>query len=88
LWKKQFEFGYIGESNKLVMTKEDAEVICEYLKKRYDELEEERKAREEECKLKQKYCNHIWGPVTWTWCCGGYRTCKICGAREDYYERD
>ena len=70
------------------MTQEDAEVICDYLKKRYDELEEERKNREEEYKLKQKYCNHIWGPVTWTWSCGGYRTCQICGAREDYYERD
>ena len=70
------------------MTKEEAEIFVDNLKNTLDKLEEESKRREEEYKLRQKYCNHIWGPVTWTWCCGGYRTCKICGAREDYYERD
>jgi hypothetical protein len=70
------------------MKDKEAEIYCDNLKKRLDELEQERKDKEEVYKLRQKYCNHIWGPVTWTWCCGGYRTCIICGATQDYYERD
>lgn len=58
------------------------------LKKRLDELEERRKILTQQEELRKKYCNHVWGEVTWTWSCGGYRTCKICGATEDYYERD
>ena len=70
------------------MTDKEVEIYCDNLKKRLGELEQERKDKEEEYKLRQKYCNHDWGEVTWTWCCGGYRTCRICGARQDYYERD
>ena len=36
----------------------------------------------------QEHCNHDWGRIEWTWSCGGYRTCRICGKTEDYYERD
>ena len=36
----------------------------------------------------QEHCPHDWGGVEWTWSCGGYRTCRICGKTEDYYERD
>jgi len=70
------------------MTKEQAESIVINLKNRLDELEEEREVRNTEQVIRQKYCNHEWGPVNWTWSCGGYRTCKICGATKDYYERD
>ena len=70
------------------MTQEQSEAIAISLKNRLDELEKEREIRNAEQVIRQKYCNHVWGPVTWTWSCGGYRTCKICGATEDYYERD
>ena len=64
-------------------------------KLRKENLELKAKLRNQETE-KQKYakeylqdhCNHEWGGVTWTWCCGGYRTCRICGKTEDYYERD
>lgn len=66
----------------------DVEKFLDDLKNRLDELESERKESERIHELRKKYCTHDWGPVHWTWCCGGYRECMICGAREDYYERD
>ena len=65
-----------------------ADVICDNLKKRLDELEQERKRKEEEFLWIREHCRHEWGPVVWTWSCGGYRECIHCGEREDYYERD
>ncbi|MBR4591162.1 MAG: hypothetical protein IKO36_10950 [Bacteroidaceae bacterium] len=36
----------------------------------------------------QSQCQHKFGPKTWTWTCGGYHVCQICGKVEDFYERD
>ena len=44
--------------------------------------------RKEIKKSIQENCDHDFGPVTWTWSCGGYRVCNKCGKHEDYYERD
>ena len=67
----------------------DKELPTEFKERLEKEKEIEiKKARENAIKNMQSKCNHEWGPVTWTWSCGGYRTCKICGLTEDYYERD
>ena len=71
----------LEHSNKELLTE-----LKERLEKEKEiEIEEE---REKVIKNMQSKCNHDWGEVTWTWSCGGYRTCKICGLTEDYYERD
>ena len=41
-----------------------------------------------ESEIRKKYCHHEWGTIHWTWSCGGYRQCVLCGKIEDYYERD
>lgn len=67
----------------------DKELPTEFKERLEKEKEVEiKKERENAIKDMQSKCNHEWGPVEWTWCCGGYRTCKICGLTEDYYERD
>lgn len=65
----------------------------ERLREKNKELEANAKnAETDKLQYAKKYfqdrCHHDWGGVTWTWCCGGYRTCRICGKTEDYYERD
>ena len=50
--------------------------------------DKEQKGPEKEAEIRKKYCHHEWGPVHWTWSCGGYRQCLFCGKIEDYYERD
>ena len=61
----------------------------EMKKVHYKELGELKdKHREEIRSAIREHCDHEWGPVNWTWSCGGYRTCRKCGKTEDYYERD
>ena len=68
---------------------------CEYLLpyeleqfKRKKEAIMEDNRRKERISLRRKYCGHDFGPKVWTWECGGYRECRICGEREEFYERD
>lgn len=68
---------------------------CEYLmphelekfKRKKDEIIME-KRRNERISLRRRYCGHDFGPRVWTWECGGYRECRKCGEREEFYERD
>jgi len=69
--------------------KGNTEGIDEMKKDHYKELSKlEDKHRAEIRIAIQNHCVHDWGPVEWTWSCGGYRTCSKCGKTEDYYERD
>jgi hypothetical protein len=68
---------------------------CEYLTpyeldrfKRKKEAIMEKKMEDERVRLRRRYCGHDFGPKVWTWECGGYRECRICGEREEFYERD
>lgn len=56
-------------------------------KMKKDAIMEENR-RKERISLRRKYCGHDFGPKVWTWECGGYRECRICGEREEFYERD
>ena len=68
---------------------------CEYLmpyeiekfKRKKEEIMEE-KMEDERVRLRRRYCGHDFGPRVWTWECGGYRECRKCGEREEFYERD
>lgn len=71
------------------LRKPNESVVCKDLNNKVkilqEELEKEKKNKIAEI---QSNCDHHWGPVEWTWSCGGYRTCTKCGLTEDYYERD
>lgn len=94
-WGTSYVTQYNGHFNDaLMLAIESLEQCNKELPSEFKErLEKEKeieikKERENIIKNMQSKCNHDWGEVTWTWCCGGYRTCKKCGLTEDYYERD